>query len=155
MFTSAAQTPVSPPFLGTYDNLFGRLRLIAASGGPIYAPRAASQKENTTTSWPKFSPFTQLGGQLLFIGFSSKADYGFLLRNSVAANSQLWLAAIDLRKLATGDPSWAPIWLPFQEVTQSNHLPYWTEAIQCLGPADCGQDGVCKDGKCQPTIVIP
>jgi hypothetical protein len=46
-----------------------------------------------------------------------------------AWKSQLWFAAIDLRRLTEGDPSWAPIWLPFQSVDQSNHLPYWTEVV--------------------------
>jgi hypothetical protein len=155
VFSTSEATPASPPFLGTYDNLLGRLRLIAASGGPIYELGHASQMKGNVTSWPKFSPFSQLNGQLLFVGFSTKASYGYLLQGSEGSNSQIWLAAIDLRRLSTGDPSWAPIWLPFQDLDQSNHLPYWTEAIGCLSNADCGQDGVCKNGQCVPPIVIP
>jgi hypothetical protein len=155
VFSSSEATPASPPFLGTYDNLFGRLRLIAASGGRIYELGQASQTKGNVTSWPKFSPFSQLNGQLLFVGFSTKASYGYLLPGSEGSNSQLWLAAVDLRRLSTGDPSWAPIWLPFQDLDQSNHLPYWTEAIGCLGDADCGHDSLCKNGQCVPPIVIP
>jgi hypothetical protein len=126
----------SGPGLTSYDNKNGRLRLIATNGGTIYDLGRASQAIGNHTSWPKFSPFSQLGGKLLFVSFSSKADYGFLLPNSKqpdsdveAWKSQLWFAAIDLRRLPEGDPSWAPIWLPFQSVDQSNHLPYWTEVV--------------------------
>jgi hypothetical protein len=136
----------------TYDNPQSRLRLIAASGGPIYDLGLATQGLGTTASWPKFSPFSQLDGALLFIGFSSRIDYGFLKRN--VNIPQLWLAAIDLRRLGSGDPSWAPVWLPFQEVDQNNHLPFWTESLGCIKDTDCGEGAVCKDGACVPRVVI-
>jgi hypothetical protein len=74
--------------------------------------------------------------------------------------AQLWFAAVDLRRLSTGDPSWAPLWLPFQEVDQSNHIPLWTEVIGCITDADCGPGSVCKTpdpkatGQCNNIIVI-
>jgi hypothetical protein len=156
VFSTSEATGVSVPLLlGTYDNFKGRLRLIAATGGRIYELANASRPGQYNTSWPKFAPFSQLDGNLLFIGFSSKGSYGVLKDNDPLKNAQLWLSAVDLRRLAQGDPSWAPIWLPFQELTQSNHLPYWTEAIGCLTNADCGVDGVCKNRVCVPTLVIP
>jgi hypothetical protein len=113
----------------TYNNPLARLRLIAASGGTIYELGNATQGVGTIASWPKFSPFSQAGGQVMFIGFSSVMSYGYLLKRQPKAGGamQLWFAAIDLRRLGTGDPSWAPIWLPFQEVTQSNHIPLWSQ----------------------------
>jgi hypothetical protein len=136
----------------TYDNPMSRLRLVGANGGLIYDLGQATQGMGTTASWPKFSPFSQLDGQLLFIGFSSRIDYGFLKRDPNIP--QLWLAAVDLRKLSTNDPSWAPIWLPFQEVDQNNHLPFWTESLGCTQDTECGEGAVCRDSGCVPRVVI-
>jgi len=69
------------------------------------------------------------------------------------ARPQLWLAAVDLRRLGEGDPSWAPVWLPFQEVSQNNHLPFWTEALGCTQNAECGEGATCKDRSCVPNYI--
>ena len=134
----------------TYDNAQARLRLVAATGDRIYELGRATGGRGTTASWPKFTPFSQLGGQLLFVAFSSKADYGFLKRD--ASIPQLWMAAIDLRRLSgptpDSDPSWAPVWLPFQEVDQNNHLPFWTEALGCVEDKECGAGATCRDRAC-------
>jgi hypothetical protein len=139
----------------TYDNPQARLRLVAATGGRIYELGRASGGRGTTASWPKFTPFSQLGGQLLFVAFSSKAEYGFLKRD--ARIPQLWMAAIDLRRL-TGptpdpDPSWAPVWLPFQEVDQNNHLPFWTETLGCVQDTECGPGATCRDRACVANTI--
>jgi hypothetical protein len=118
----------------------------------VYELGRATQGAGNTVSWPKFTPFSQLGGQLLFVTYSSNADYGFVVRGK--STPQLWMAAIDLRRLAAGDPSWAPVWLPFQEPDQNNHLPFWTEALGCAGDADCGEGASCKGGSCAPNVVI-
>jgi hypothetical protein len=136
----------------SYNNAQARLRLVAAGGGPVYELGRATQGTGHTSSWPKFTPFSQLGGQLLFVAFSSKIDYGFVVRGGTTP--QLWLAAIDLRRLAGGDPSWAPVWLPFQEPDQNNHLPFWTEALGCAEDADCGPGATCKSMGCVPDRVI-
>jgi hypothetical protein len=159
----------------TFSNPRARLRLIAASGGKIYELGRATHLPGMTTSWPKFSPFSQAGGQVMFVGFSSVMDYGFLRKRSTApgggeapgpmpgeipgmgstgsSSSQLWFAAIDLRRLAEGDPSWAPIWLPFQEVTQSNHIPIWTEVVGCREDADCGPGARCQSVENRPQCI--
>lgn len=146
VFCSAPANPA-----GTYDNPQARLRLIAASGGPIYELGRATQGLGNAASWPKLTPFSQLGGQLLFVSFSSRVDYGFLAKNKL--RPQLWLAAIDLRRLGEGDPSWAPVWLPFQDVTQNNHLPFWTEALGCKEDVDCGGGATCQAGTCVPNVI--
>jgi hypothetical protein len=78
----------------------------------------------------------------MYITFNSKLDYGAALKNSLLAQEkkrpQLWMAAIDLRNLASGDPSFAPVWLPFQQVDQNNHLGYWTEKVICSLEGGCG-----------------
>jgi len=149
VFVSAPATGARPQ---SYNNPLARLRLVAATGGPVYELGRATQGIGNTSSWPKFTPFSQLGGQLLFVAFSSKIDYGFVVRGKTTP--QLWLAAVDLRRLGMGDPSWAPVWLPFQEPDQNNHLPFWTEALGCREDAECGAGARCRDGGCVPDRVI-
>jgi hypothetical protein len=76
-----------------------------------------------------------------------------MLKNDPAAGfPQLWLAAIDLRLLDSGDPSSAPLWLPFQELTQRNHLGFWSERVPCTDASTCGVEDVCENGRCVPVI---
>jgi hypothetical protein len=160
---STGITTLSGSTANTYDNRQARLRLVAATGGRVYELGRATGGPGTTASWPKFTPFSQLGGQLLFVAFSSKADYGFLKRD--ADIPQLWMAAIDLRRLSglapdsdpsiepSIDPSWAPVWLPFQEVDQNNHLPFWTEALGCVEDKECGPGATCRARACIVTSI--
>jgi len=39
---------------------------------------------------------------------------------------QLWVAAIDLSKASSGDPSYPAFRLPAQDLTENNHRPFWT-----------------------------
>jgi hypothetical protein len=46
------------------------------------------------------------------------------------------------------DPSFSPIWLPFQGIQQNNHLGYWTNEIACIpggcgSGVECGMEGAC------------
>lgn len=141
----------------TYNTPNARLRLVAAVGGPVYDLVRATQTVGATSTWPKFTPFVQAGGDVMFLTFNSKMDYGFLMRGDsygLGLRPQLWLAAIDLRQLPAGDPSSAPVWLPFQDVTQANHLPYWTEALGCMtgtapgGTGGCPEGETCVEGAC-------
>ena len=105
-----------------------------------------------SSTWPKLSPFSQANDQLLFVTFSSKIDYGYALVNtgpSGVHRAQLWMAAIDLRAVEPGgDPSLPPFWLSFQDITETNHLPFWTAQVACTADgvsyAHCGADEVCE-----------
>ncbi len=151
----------SAPTMGrSYDNPNARLRLVARDGGRVFELGRATQGIGKTSTWPKFTPFVQGRGRILFLTFNSKMDYGFVLKNSRAPQGgwpQLWLSAIDLDELDAGDPSSAPIWLPFQEVTQRNHLGHWTERVVCRAGAattgGCGENERCDQGQC--VRVIP
>lgn len=151
-FTSAVLGGARANPTPTYDNAKSRLRLISADGQSTYELALATQGTGKTSDWPKFTPFAQLNGQLLFITFNSKMAYGSLLKDG--ERPQLWLAAIDLRKIGQGDPSWAPVWLPFQEVDQNNHLGFWTEKVVCQQEnassegSSCGDGATCYQGRC-------
>ena len=93
----------------------------------------------------------------MFLTFNAKLDYGFLLPDNAGGNPQLWIAAIDGSKaLQVGvDPSHAPVWLPFQNVSQHNYATTWGETVGC-GTAKagaCGDGQVCNAGAC--AMVAP
>jgi hypothetical protein len=154
-----ASAPVSATTTGySYNQSQARLRLVSRDGGQVYELARATQGTGHTSTWPKFAPFIQDDGQTLFITYNSKIDYGFLLKNgtlpAAQTHPQLWFSAIDLRKLSS-DPSYAPIWLPFQEITQNNHLGYWTEIITCARSTGAGCDTneqSCVNGSCVPIV---
>jgi hypothetical protein len=158
----------APKGTSAYAVPTARLRLASADVDNQTCPSAtcfdlarASQGTSVSSTWPKLSPFSQQSGQLLFVTFSSKIDYGFALVNSGtngADRAQLWMAAIDLRTATDGaDPSLPPFWLPFQDITETNHLPFWTNVVTCtqdgISYASCGPGEVCDNGACK--VVTP
>jgi len=144
----------------SYNQAKARLRLVSRTGGTMYELGNATQGAGHTSTWPKFAPFVQAAGNIMFLTFNSKIDYGFLLVNSIRAAGglpQLWMSAIDLRKLPSGDPSLPPVWLPFQDVAQQNHLGFWTEQVGCRVQTDgssvgCGDGEYCNGGHCVTAI---
>jgi hypothetical protein len=154
----------APVGTSAYTATTARLRLASADvdaqtcpGPTCFDLARASQGTSVSSTWPKLSPFSQSNDQLLFVTFSSKIDYGYALVNtgpSGVHRAQLWMAAIDLRAVAPGgDPSLPPFWLPFQDITETNHLPFWTAQVACtadgVSSAHCGADEVCENGACK------
>jgi len=144
-----------------------RLRLAAADvenqvcpGPTCYELANASQGSDLSSTWPKLSTIALVRDSVLFVTFSSKMNYGSVLLNTGpggANRAQLWMSAIDLRGLVPGgDPSLPPVWLPFQDVTQANHLPFWTAIVACtdngISYARCGDQELCVNGMCVPTV---
>ena len=63
------------------------------------------------------------------------------------------MAAIDLREAAAGgDPSQPPLWLPFQDITETNHLPFWAALVACSDDARCGDNEICERGACKVVV---
>jgi hypothetical protein len=158
----------APVGTSAYTATTARLRLASADvdgqtcpGATCFDLARASQGTSVSSTWPKLSPFSQANDQLLFVTFSSKIDYGYALVNtgpSGVHRAQLWMAAIDLRAVEPGgDPSLPPFWLPFQDITETNHLPFWTAQVACTADgvsyAHCGADEVCENGACK--VVAP
>jgi len=151
---------VSAPLPGeSYGNAQSRLRLVSRDGGRVYDLDNASQGPGKTSTYPRFAPVMQDQCEVLYLTFNSKMDYGFL-KNSARPKvgsppPQLWMAALDLRALPTGDPSRAPVWLPFQEAQATSLLGAWTQQVVCRAQADCGPatDAFCDTahGVCVPT----
>ncbi len=141
-----------------YDDPSARLRLVAASGGtPAELDRASGRtagwpKSGTwTNSWPRWAPAHGRfqGKTLYWVAFSSRRPYGATLPGSEDGSTQpqLWFAAVAVSPdgALTGDPSFAPVYLPQQNsalpepvdggvataapvgatTPKGNHIPQW------------------------------
>jgi hypothetical protein len=110
-----------------YDDPSARLRLVSSQGGALAELDRASGRtsgwptsDTWANSWPRFSPQhgTFQGKTLYWVTFSSRRAYGAKLSGSAdgSTSPQLWFAAIVLDPTAplSGDPSYAPVWLPQQ-----------------------------------------
>lgn len=78
-----------------------------------------------------------------WVAFSSTRDYGEVLSASsrLGRHEQLWVAAIDLaRAAAGGDPSFPAFRLPFQDLNEDTHRPFWAQDRVRPDP-DAGVDG--------------
>jgi hypothetical protein len=125
-----------------YDDASAQLRMVSAKGGqPVNLDRA-SASDNWTNSWPRFAPThgTFQGKTLYWVAFSSRHPYGATLpgtNNPPMGDTkpQLWFAAVgvDSSGMLSGDPSFAPVWLPQQNpngMQRGNHSPEWvTKAV--------------------------
>ena len=131
--------------------------MVPSTGGPYDCPGPSCYELTNGTqysvaqaltmgkhsTWPKFTPFAQGANKnLMFISFTSQIDYGV----QVTKRSQLWMFAVDTSKLGTSDPSYAPIWLPYQDISDSSFTPYWTETLPCTSDPKGGCKG-CVDGE--------
>lgn len=123
-----------------YDDASATIRLVSAKGGqPVYLTNA-SQSGNWSNSWPRFAPThgTFRGNTLYWIAFSSRYPYGATLAGTddpptMDTEPQLWFAAVvvDASGKLTGDPSFAPVWMPQQNpsgAARGNHSPQWVTA---------------------------
>ena len=117
----------------SYNDPTARVGVVAAKPGSAGIDLAnANGTGRLTNSWPKWAPFKNAykAGDLWWFTMSSLRDYGFRTRENSPKVEQLWLVGFDPAKAAAGqDPSFAPVWLPFQETTGSNHIGQWTTKI--------------------------
>jgi hypothetical protein len=120
----------------SYDDPSARLRLVAAGGGaPVELDRASGRTsgwptaDTWTNSWPRFAPShsTFQGKTLYWVAFSSRRAYGATFAGSADGSTppQLWFAgvAVDASGKLSGDPSFAPVWLPQQNSATPEVLP--------------------------------
>jgi Tol biopolymer transport system component len=119
-----------------------------ARGGQFSSTQQAQTMGQTTipgpgihSTLPKFTPYTQgPNGSVMFIAFTSKMPYG----TTPSPGNQLWMFAIDVTK--SGDPSYAPIWLPYQRPTDGSLAPFWAATAPCQSAAGGGCSG-CRLGE--------
>jgi hypothetical protein len=126
-----------------------RLWAVRTSGGAPIELATTNGMGDRVNSWPRWAPFRDSydGGPIYWFTFSSHRDYGLRLRNEGAMQptAQLWMGAFRIQRGEMRmDPSTPPFWLPFQNVTASNHIAQWTEQVR---RRSCGSDGDCAMGE--------
>ena len=95
---------------------------LANAGAPGVMDGVATSLYDT---FARSTPFVSnhKGGKLFWVTVSSRRREG--LRNG-GANQQLWMFAVDPAKVLAGtDGSYKPFFLPFQDLTTSNHFGQW------------------------------
>jgi hypothetical protein len=152
---------VEPRSLG---NPNGVIRMVRSSGGPYvcpgpdcielsrgigYTPEEALAGAGKAATWPKFTPFSQgPDGALTFVSYTSHLPYGF----HGSEKSQLWMFAVDTSKVGSAtDPSFSPIWLPYQDENDGALTPYWTETLPCEIDANGACSGCVAGERCTVT----
>lgn len=104
-------------------------------GTPIHLDNAAKpgvadgSNTNLGDTFPRSAPFrtTHRGGELFWFTVASRRAYGL---RKVGGAQHLWMFAIDPAKINAGtDGSFPGFFLPFQDLTKSNHIGQWTERI--------------------------
>lgn len=118
----------------SYDNQTSEVWVVKADGStpPIKLLAANTGTGNLTNSWARWVPFAQTLGAgnetIFYLTFSSKRAFG-TRRPSIGA-PQIWMAPFyPARAMAGMDPSGPAIRLPFQALTDNNHIAQWTERV--------------------------
>lgn len=131
---AGSPNPLSNNECGLYANPGAELFVVASSGGtPLRLDRANGKVARVNNSWAKWAP-ARSTDEVWWLAFSSTRDYGALLNNSQmpeikgAKKPQIWITAI--RPAQGVDPSYPAFWLPGQDLSSGNHLPYWTRGVQ-------------------------
>lgn len=141
------------------NNATARVYLVAVSGGAPIELGAANtivnnavvtgKDANLADNMPTWAPTK--AGDLAFLAFTSQRAYGKVYpANDV---KQIWVSAIDLAGAASGtgkDPSAPAFRLPFQELKENNHRPFWAEDALAPPPAPDGGVGGVDGGACLP-----
>ena len=77
--------------------------------------------------WQNSLPTWAPSGDLRWIAFNSKREYGVVLPQGT---QQIWVTAIDITKALAGqDPSYPAFRLQFQGLAENNHRAFWTTDI--------------------------
>lgn len=139
---SKCSGPMNPGGYGTgpcdgYDDITATLWLTDPTGKTPIPLRRANGGEQNSNSWPRWSPDNGgfRGQQLYWLAFSSRRPYGMQINSGGGAGGkpQLWFAAILVGNEFSTDPSYAPVWLPQQNIDETNanptgnHVPQWVK----------------------------
>jgi hypothetical protein len=124
----------------------------SAGAQPVYLARANApgildgSNNDLSNTFPRFSPFVQRqgAGRVYWVTIASRRQLG--LRNppptpatadptEMGTSGQvLWMFAVDPDKVAAGqDGSYPAFFLPFQDLTTSNHIGQWTQRVVAPG----------------------
>ena len=132
---AGAGNPLSSHDCAGYANPTAELYMVPIEGGtPVRLAKANSEGQRLSNSWAKWGPASGSSG-VWWLAFSTNRDYGRVLINSNkperkgVRKPQIWISAVR-HDGQSGDPSSPAFWLPGQDSTSGNHLPYWTASIK-------------------------
>ena len=119
------------PSESTNSNCGAEIWMIPSGGGDAQRLDQASGPVGAgfANSWPSMGP--NANQEYYWVAFSSLRSYGVeqMDEDGFSPTPQIWLAAISKEALSSGgDPSFAPIWLPGQDIEGGNHLAQWSVA---------------------------
>lgn len=104
----------------------------------------------STSFYPTFSPFDE--GGYFWLAFFSTRDYGNgVVGTAGTGRRQLWVAAVRSSPTPGSDPSFAPYWLPQQNVADQNMAAFWTQEPCHMDGLSCATSGECCSGFCRDT----
>ncbi|MDB4966252.1 MAG: hypothetical protein JWN44_1941 [Myxococcales bacterium] len=108
---------------GTVTDYPGALFMISRSGGTaVRLDNACAAARNCFL--PNFSPYD--AGGYYWMVFYSLRDYGNAqVGTKNTKRRQMWVTAIDKSKVAAGDASQVPYWLPDQDAKTDNMSAFW------------------------------
>lgn len=113
-------------------------------------------QDNMPTWAPTGSP-----DDYAWVAFSSTRDYGAVLTGTsrLGRHEQIWVAAVDLTRAATEDPSYPAFRLPCQDLDEDTHRPFWAidrvrtacaaSGAACAVDGDCCAPLTCNGGVCR------
>ena len=110
----------------TDGNLNSEIWVVLSEGGPPIRLDQANGPMLSGNSWAKWAPNPGRNGRM-WLAFSSLRSYGTAIDNaqSDSPTPQIWVTAIDPNAPQGTDPSAPAFWLPYQNPTSGNHIPYW------------------------------
>jgi hypothetical protein len=118
----------------SYDNVNAQLWVTRADGSVPPIRLGQAEVAASYDSWPKWTPFvtaepTATGSeQVMWFTVASRRPFG--VRSAASQKPQLWLAPFYPERALAGQPASGPaVRLPFQVLTQGNHIAQWTEEI--------------------------
>lgn len=140
------------------NNNTARLFLVSADGaqGPVALDMGNTVVNNQTltgnaaqlgNSMPTWAPTRP--GEPAFLAFSSARAYGKVYAYKAA--EQLWVMGVDLSAIPNRDASFPAFRLPFQDLDEDTHRPFWAEdALAPPPPPPDGGSPVDGGGACVP-----
>jgi hypothetical protein len=120
-------------------NLSGNIEIVRRADKQRLVLANGSPGTNMSNTWSQWAPKT--GKRYAWLAYASERPYGHrLTRQNQSCGAlvqgqqgckQLWVTAIDLSKLKSGsaDPSFAPFWIPGQNIGAQYVSPQWTTAV--------------------------
>ncbi|MEO8842788.1 MAG: hypothetical protein ABI591_06485 [Kofleriaceae bacterium] len=118
----------------SYNNPSAEIWVIKAdgTGAPVQLLTSDTATGSLTNSWARWVPFGQTFGAsdtpMFYLTFSSQRPFG--VRIPGGGRPQIWMTPFFPDKAGAGtDPSGNAFRVPFQEVSSSNHIAQWTNAV--------------------------